>query len=294
MIEVVQPAEMRAWSRAARAAGRRIGFVPTMGYLHEGHLRLFDRARQAADVVVASIFVNPIQFGPSEDFARYPRDLVRDRRLAEARGVDCLFVPATEAMYPVPPRVRVSPGSLADHLCGPRRPGHFEGVLTVVAKLFHLVEPDVAVFGRKDAQQAALVERMIRDLDFPVTCLVAPTVREADGLALSSRNAYLNPAERRAATALSRGLTAAHEAFLRGVRAAEDLLDAVRRVVEGEKLLRLEYVEAVDPVELAPVRLAGPDTLLAVAAWAGSTRLIDNIVLGQGIEGDERLGADSA
>jgi pantoate--beta-alanine ligase len=291
VIEIVQPADMRAWSRSARMAGRRIGFVPTMGYLHEGHLRLFDRARQAADVVVASIFVNPIQFGPAEDFERYPRDLARDRALAEARGVDCLFAPSTEAMYPVAPRVRVTPGPLADHLCGPRRPGHFEGVLTVVAKLFHLVEPDVAVFGRKDAQQAVIVRRMIQDLDFPVTCLVAPTVREPDGLALSSRNAYLNPDERRAATALSRGLAAAHAAFAGGERQAEALIAAARRVIEAERLLRLEYVEAVDPEELVPVSTAAPETLLAVAAWAGSTRLIDNIVLGQGLAADEWIGA---
>jgi len=260
-----------------------------MGYLHEGHLRLVDRARQVADEVVVSVFVNPLQFGPSEDFARYPRDLERDRSLLSARGADCLFVPGVDALYPRQPVVRVLPGSLGDHLCGPWRPGHFEGVLTVVAKLFHVAEPDVAIFGRKDAQQAVIIRRMVSDLDFPVEIVVAPTVREADGLALSSRNAYLTPEERRAASALSRGLSAGHEAFRRGISAAADVVAEVRRVVEREALLRLEYVEAVDPSTLAPVSRVAHDTLLALAARAGATRLIDNIVLGDGLAADERL-----
>src|SRR5216110_1378638 len=204
MHELTSPKEMRAWSRAERARGRRIGFVPTMGFLHQGHLHLVDRAKQRADHVVLSIFVNPLQFGPTEDLALYPRDLERDRRLAAERGVDCLFVPDTSVMYPVEPLVRVNPGPMADTLEGAARPGHFAGVLTVVAKLFHMVEPDVAVFGRKDFQQAMLVRRMVTDLDFGLEVDIAPTVRELDGLALSSRNGYLDADQRRAALALSR------------------------------------------------------------------------------------------
>src|SRR5439155_133517 len=182
---------MRSWSRAERSRRHTIGFVPTMGYLHEGHLRLVDRARELCDAVVMSIFVNPLQFGPHEDFARYPRDLDRDRALAADRHVTCLFVPTAAEIYPTEPQVRLAPaGPLADALEGAVRPGHFAGVLTVVAKLFHMVEPDVAVFGRKDFQQATLVQRMVRDLDFPTAIKVAPTVRELDGLALSSRNRY--------------------------------------------------------------------------------------------------------
>jgi pantoate--beta-alanine ligase len=206
--ELTTIAEMRSWSRAERSRRHTIGFVPTMGYLHEGHLRLVDRARELAERVVVSIFVNPLQFGPHEDLARYPRDLPRDRSLAEARGVDCLFVPDAAAMYPDELLVRVVPGPppVADTLEGMARPGHFTGVLTVVAKLFHIVEPDVAVFGRKDFQQAMLVRRLVQDLDFALTIDIAPTVRELDGLALSSRNAYLNPDERRSALVLSRAL----------------------------------------------------------------------------------------
>ena len=216
MLEITRLDAMRAWSRAERARGRRIGFVPTMGALHEGHLRLVDRARQRADRVVLSVFVNPLQFGPTEDFATYPRDLARDRGLAEARGVDLLFIPDGKAMYPGDPVARVVPGAMAESLEGAARPGHFAGVLTVVAKLFHLVEPDVAVFGRKDFQQAMLVRRMVQDLDFPVEIEIAPTVRELDGLALSSRNAYLNLDERRAALALSRALRAVEQGWRGG------------------------------------------------------------------------------
>src|SRR3989442_12432211 len=199
---------MRSWSRSERSRRHPFGFVPTRGYLHQGHLRLVDRARQLAERVVVSIFVNPLQFGPTEDLAHYPRDLPRDRQLALAREVDCLFVPDATAMYPGEPLARVVPGPVADTLEGAARPGHCPGCLTVVAKLFHIVEPDVAVFGRKDFQQAMLVKRLVQDLDFPLTIDVAPTVRELDGLALSSRNTYLNGDERRAAVALSRALRA--------------------------------------------------------------------------------------
>src|SRR5213594_2855061 len=205
MHELTTPKDMHAWSRAERARGRRVGFVPTMGALHEGHLRLVDRAKERTDRVVLSIFVNPLQFGPKEDFTKYPRDLARDRTLASERGVDCLFVPALEAVYPQEPLVRIASGPMADTLEGAARPGHFSGVLTVVAKLFHMVEPDVAVFGRKDFQQAMLVRRMVTDLDFGLEIDIAPTVRELDGLALSSRNSYLDADQRRAALASRRG-----------------------------------------------------------------------------------------
>ena len=289
MIEIADPAAMRSWARRERAAGRRVGLVPTMGSLHEGHLRLVDRARRLSDRVVVSAFVNPLQFGPGEDYDRYPRDPARDRAFAESRGVDCLFMPGREAMYPEVPAVRFAAGDLVAHLCGPRRPGHFEGVLLVVAKLLHVVEPDVAVFGRKDAQQAILISRMVADLTFPVTIEIAPIVREADGLALSSRNMYLGPAELRAAVALSAGLESAHQAFGNGERSPAALLRRVREVVNGHPAVALEYVEAVDPRTLQPVATAGPDTLLAVAAQVGPARLIDNIVLGEGLAADERL-----
>src|SRR3989441_9805420 len=216
MHEITELREMRAWSRAEREKGRRIGFVPTMGSLHEGHLRLVDRARDHADRVVLSVFVNPLQFGPRYDAGRYPGSLARDRGLAAEREVDCLFMPDPAAMYAAEPLVRISPGPMAETLEGAARPGHLAGVLTVVAKLFHIVEPDLAVFGRKDYQQALLVRQMVRDLDFPVEIDVAPTVRELDGLALSSRNAYLDPDQRRAALALSRALRAVEQAWRGG------------------------------------------------------------------------------
>jgi len=285
VIELVSPAEMRAWSRARRADGARIGFVPTMGALHDGHLQLVDRARAAADTVVMSIFVNPLQFGPTEDLDRYPRDLARDRALARDHAVDCLFVPAAVDMYPPGAVVRVTPGALAAHLCGPHRPGHFEGVLTVVAKLLHIVEPDVAVFGRKDAQQARLIARMAADLDFPVDVLIGATVREADGLALSSRNAYLSADHRRQAGAIPAALADAHTRFLGGERDAAALCAALRRRLEQAGLV-VEYVEAVDPDRLEPVATVAGDTLVAVAAQVGTTRLIDNIILGDGLAAD--------
>jgi len=285
VIELAGVADMRAWSRARRAAGRRLGFVPTMGYLHEGHLRLVDRARLAADTVVMSVFVNPLQFGPGEDLDRYPRDLARDRELAASRGVDCLFVPAASEMYSPQATVRVTPGALADHLCGPRRPGHFVGVLTVVAKLFHIVEPDVAVFGRKDIQQARLIARMAADLDFAVEVVVAPTTRESDGLARSSRNAYLTPAERRQAASIPAGLGDAHARFLAGERDPAALTGRLQRTLSVAGL-EVEYVELVDPDRLQPLVTATPDAVLALAARAGRTRLIDNIVLGDGLAAD--------
>lgn len=285
MVQLLEsPSQMHAWSRAERARGRRIGLVPTMGFLHEGHLRLVDRARERCDRVVLSSFVNPLQFGPGEDFATYPRDPERDRTVAAERGVDCLFVPDGKAMYPTPPLVRVHPGPMADTLEGAARPGHFAGVLTVVAKLFHLVEPDIAVFGRKDFQQAMLVRQMAADLSFAVEIDVAPTVRELDGLALSSRNSYLNPDQRRTALALSRALRTVEQVWRGGEADARAL---VRR---GQEALQVpgvtpEYVALVDE-QLRPVARVDARSVVVIAARVGTTRLIDNVVLGEGIGSD--------
>ena len=284
MIELETLPDLRRWVRAERAAGRRIALVPTMGYLHEGHLRLVDAARERAERVVMSIFVNPLQFGPTEDLARYPRDLPRDRALAQDRGVDALFVPTVEIMYPAGSEIRVVPGPTGDHWEGAARPGHFAGVLTVVAKLFHLVEPDVACFGRKDIQQATLVRQMVRDLDWPLEIVVVPTVREPDGLALSSRNAYLEPDDRRAALALSGALREAHDAFRAGERHAGALLARMQRRLATTPAVAVEYVAIVEPVRLQPVETAEPETVVVLAARVGRTRLIDNIVLGEGLD----------
>jgi pantoate--beta-alanine ligase len=285
MIELETMADLRRWVAEARAAGRRIALVPTMGYLHEGHLRLVDEARARADAVVMSVFVNPLQFGPTEDLARYPRDLARDRELARGRGVDALFLPTEAMMYPPGSEIRVVPGRTGERWEGAARPGHFTGVLTVVAKLFHLVQPDVATFGRKDIQQATLVRQMVRDLDWPLEIVVVPTVREPDGLALSSRNAYLGAADRRRAVVLSAALDAAHQAFQGGERAAAAIEQRVRRTLEREPTVAVEYVAVADPTTLAPVDPVTAETVVAVAARLGGTRLIDNIVLGTGLGG---------
>jgi len=282
-------AEMRAWSRSERSRGHTIGFVPTMGYLHQGHLRLVDRARELAHRVVVSIFVNPLQFGPTEDLARYPRDLPRDRELALAREVDCLFVPDAAAMYPGEPVARVIPGPVADTLEGAVRPGHFTGVLTVVAKLFHIVEPDVAVFGRKDFQQAMLVKRLVKDLDFALTIEVAPTVRELDGLALSSRNTYLSPDERRSALALSRALRTLEQTWRGGEADPARLQRAGLEAMRGPDVAP-EYCALVDE-DVQPVTRVTARTVAVIAARVGKTRLLDNVVLGEGIGADPRVRA---
>ena len=268
-------------SLQVRTSGRRLGFVPTMGYLHEGHLTLVDLACERADVVATSIFVNPLQFGPGEDLAAYPRDPHRDLALLEVRGTDLAFLPGVEEVYPGgPPRVTVDPGALGDRLCGAFRPGHFRGVLSVVAKLFGLVRPDLAVFGRKDFQQLTLIERMSRELELGVQIVPGPTVREPDGLAMSSRNSYLRPAERAAAPALARALGDAAARFERGERSAPALLAGVSEAVRAAALLELQYAEVVDPVSLDPVDPVEPGSVLALAAFCGRTRLIDNVTLG--------------
>lgn len=280
MIAATQIAELRRILADVRAGGGRIGLVPTMGYLHEGHLSLCDTARESADFVVMSIFVNPLQFGPGEDLDRYPRDLARDAAMAEARGVNLLFTPAAAEVYPAgPSAVRVVAPALADRLCGRFRPGHFEGVLTVVAKLFNMVGPDVAVFGRKDLQQAVLIRRMVRDLDFPLDVRVAPLVRERDGLAMSSRNVYLSAGDRAAALSLHRALQAAQAAFSAGERGPAALADAARMILDRQDGVSIEYVEVIDVDTLDTPEQARPGDAVAVAARVGATRLIDNHLL---------------
>ena len=271
--------EMRAACRDVRRGGKRLGFVPTMGALHEGHLSLVRAARTKCDVVAASIFVNPTQFGPTEDLAKYPRTFDRDRELLEKEGVELLFVPSVEEMYPAGAVTWVTVDGLSDKLDGRSRHGHFRGVTTVVAKLFHVVEPDAAFFGEKDAAQAAIIRRMVRDLNFPVEIVACPIVREHDGLAMSSRNAYLDPQQRKQALVLHRSLMRAKGIWEGGECSAEKLLAVGREEFAAEKSVRLDYFEIVDPDSLDPVRSADKGTLIAVAAFVGTTRLIDNIRL---------------
>jgi pantoate--beta-alanine ligase len=271
--------EMTEIAAAARAAGRRTGFVPTMGALHEGHLSLIARARGDCDEVVTSIYVNPLQFGPREDFAAYPRDLERDSALCRDAGVTFLFAPSEGEVHLPDHRTWISVAGLEDVLCGRTRPGHFKGVATVVAKLFAIVQPHAAFFGEKDAQQLRIIRRMVRDLHLGVEIVGCPTVRAADGLALSSRNAYLSPAERAAAPVLHRALAAAAEAARAGERDAARLAAGVRAAIAAEPLARLDYAEAVDDDTLEPVAAIRGRVLLAVAAYFGRARLIDNVVL---------------
>jgi pantoate--beta-alanine ligase len=268
-------AELRAGIAAARSGGATVALVPTMGALHDGHLALVARARELADVVVVSIFVNPLQFGPSEDLDRYPRTLEDDVAKLDALGVEFVFAPATDEMYPDgPSRTRVVAGKVGTLFEGASRPGHFDGVLTVVAKLLNIVQPDVVLFGQKDAQQVFLVRRMVADLNLPLTVEVVTTVREPDGLALSSRNRFLDAEQKRAALGLSRALAAASSSAERGVGAA---LEAARATLAQEAVVRLDYLEAVDPATFLPVgeNHHGAATVI-VAARVGETRLIDN------------------
>ena len=280
MIVARTRAELARGLEQLRAGGRTVGLVPTMGYLHEGHLSLVDLAHERAGAVAASVFVNPIQFGPGEDLASYPRDAERDLRMLEARQTDLVFLPADQEMYPDgAPTNTVDPGRAGTVLGGAYRPIHFRGVLTVVAKLFGLFQPDVAVFGRKDFQQLVLIQRMARDLEMPIEIVGGAIVRESDGLAMSSRNAYLSAEERSAAPLLQRGLGEARDRFRSGERSAGALLDAVRAVVGRSPLLRLQYAEVVDARTLDPVDPAPSGAVLALAAFCGRTRLIDNVVL---------------
>jgi pantoate--beta-alanine ligase len=296
-------AEVHSACGAATHEGRHLGFVPTMGALHQGHLSLVRAAKTQADVVAVSIFVNPSQFGPNEDFSKYPRMFERDCELLEKEGVDLLFVPSVEEMYPDGTVTWVTVEGLSDKLCGRSRPGHFRGVTTVVAKLFNIVEPDLAFFGQKDAVQLAIIRRMVRDLHFPVQIVGCPIVREPDGLAMSSRNAYLDPTQRQSALALHGALLEIQNRFHRGERNPQRLISAGKQVILKESAVGLDYLEIVDPDSLEqisqtawgqppkparseaegavqpsatrPPRMA----LVAIAAFVGTTRLIDNIAL---------------
>ncbi|MBK8791009.1 MAG: pantoate--beta-alanine ligase [Holophagaceae bacterium] len=271
-------ADLRALLRPLREAGKRIGFVPTMGFLHEGHEALIRQSAARCDATVVSIFVNPTQFGPSEDLANYPKDLERDQNLCLEAGTTVLFLPEASEIYPTGFQTHVEPGRLAEPLCGRFRPGHFRGVATVVAKLFNMVEPDLAFFGQKDFQQTVVIRRMARDLNLPVDVVVVPTIREADGLALSSRNAYLDEDARRRALRLSEGLLAAKAAFEAGERNGAKLVEIARKPLAGVD--SVQYLELVDTQNLEPIQNSvDRSAVLCVAAYVGSTRLIDNVLL---------------
>jgi pantoate--beta-alanine ligase len=290
MIVIERVSELREHCDRARAQGRSVGLVPTMGFFHAGHRSLMRAARAENDLVVVTLFVNPTQFAPGEDLSRYPRDLEGDRSAAEIEGVDMLFVPPVEEVYPDgPPRTTVHVAGLTEGMCGVGRPTHFDGVTTVVAKLFSIVGPCTAYFGRKDYQQVAVITRMTRDLELPVKVVSRPLVREPDGLAMSSRNAYLDAEQRSAALVLHQALTAVADAVRDGERDASRLCDAVRAAVAEVPQVRLEYVEARDARTLELVERITDDTVLALAAQVGRTRLIDNVVLhtaGSAVEAD--------
>lgn len=272
-------AEVRQWVKERREQKQSIGFVPTMGYLHEGHLTLARRARECCEAVIMSIFVNPTQFGPQEDFERYPRDLERDLKLAGEVGVDAVFAPEVAEMYPPGYATYVEVEGLTAILCGASRPGHFRGVATVVTKLFNIVQPDRAFFGQKDYQQAVVIQRLVQDLNIPVEIITVPTVREPDGLALSSRNKYLNAEERKQALSLYRALKLGEKMILSGERRVEVVQQAMAREISSQPLARIDYVSINDAETLKPLEEIGGKVLLAVAVWIGKTRLIDNLVV---------------
>lgn len=279
MAVLVRPTDAHRWSDVRRRAGLRIGFVPTMGALHDGHLALIDEARRHADAVVVSIFVNPLQFDVAADFDRYPRPIDDDLDACRAAGVDAVYAPTAAAMYPPGFQTHVEPGALADRLEGAHRPGHFRGVTTVVTKLFAAVRPHVAVFGQKDAQQLAIVRQMTDDLDLGVEIVGLPTVREPDGVAMSSRNRRLTAEQRAAAVCIVRGLRHAEQRVLDGERSIDVLADAVRAAVHAEPLARLEHVEIVHPRTLEPLARLDDQALVLTAVWFGEVRLIDNVTV---------------
>jgi len=268
--------DMTSFSYDARRTSKRVGFVPTMGALHEGHLSLVRAAREHSDIVVVSIFVNPTQFGPNEDFAKYPRSFDQDKAMLEREGVDCIFYPSVEEMYPPGATTWVTVEGLSDKLDGRSRPGHFRGVSTVVSKLFNIVQPQAAFFGQKDAAQVAIIRKMVLDLNFPVKIVVCPIVRESDGLAMSSRNAYLTPEQRRQAIVLSRALQRVQQLIAQGHDSAEELIRAGTQAMSAEPEVKLDYFEIVHPDTLDPVQYVREGALVAVAAYVGTTRLIDN------------------
>lgn len=279
MTLVTDISKMRRLSLAAKAEGKTIGFVPTMGYLHEGHLSLIRAARAETDLVVVSIFVNPTQFAPGEDLERYPRDLERDKRLAQSAGADIIFHPSPSEMYPQDFSTYVEETALSKHLCGLSRPTHFRGVTTVVLKLFNIVQPDIAYFGQKDAQQALIIKRVVRDQNAPTRIKVLPTVREADGLALSSRNEYLSPDERKEATILYRALMEAKKRVRMEEIDASRIKEAVCRMIESLPGAKIDYVSVVDRDSLEDINELQGNILIALSVFIGKTRLIDNIEL---------------
>ncbi len=279
MLTLTSAAEVTAVSKEAHRAGKRVGFVPTMGALHEGHLSLVRTARAQSDVVIASVFVNPTQFGPNEDFSRYPRQPERDSAMLAAEKTDYLFMPSTEEMYPAGATSWVTVEGLSEKLDGRSRPGHFRGVTTVVSKLFNIVQPDFAFFGQKDAAQGAIISKMVRDLNFDVQIVICPIVRESDGLAMSSRNAYLTPEQRKQATVLYRALMRVQSLVDRGEASSARLHVAGTQVMAEESAVKLDYFEIVNRETLDPVSGVFNGALIAVAAYVGSTRLIDNIVV---------------
>ncbi|MGA1862797.1 pantoate--beta-alanine ligase [Deferribacter thermophilus] len=269
-------AEMKKISQDFKNNGYKIGFVPTMGYLHEGHLSLVRQAKKENDKVVVSIFVNPLQFGPNEDLDKYPRDLERDKAILEKEGVDVLFYPSVEEMYPKDFLTKVSVGKITEVLCGASRPGHFDGVCTVVTKLFNIVKPDNAYFGKKDYQQLKVIERFVKDLDMDVNIVGMPIVRESDGLAMSSRNVYLNEEERKSALSLNRSFKIVEDALAEGVRSAGEIKKRVIDFISSHPYTKIDYVEIVDPESLEKVEDIKDKFLLALAVFVGKARLIDN------------------
>ena len=270
---------MKEVVNSLKLEGKTIGLVPTMGYLHQGHLSLVRESLHQADQTVVSIFVNPTQFGPAEDYHQYPRDLKRDAKILEKEGVDFIFAPEVKEMYPEGYKTYVQVEKLQDRLCGRSRSGHFRGVCTVVLKLFNIVKPDLAFFGQKDAQQAIILKKMVKDLDLDVRIKVLPIVRDKDGLALSSRNTYLNPDQRKAALSLSRSLKMAEEMIKKGERKAEKIIKRIKEIIEKEPLARLDYAEIVELEELNPVTKIDQDVLIALAVFIDRVRLIDNTII---------------
>ena len=276
---ITQINEMRSVVSGIKSRGKTIGFVPTMGYLHEGHLSLVRESFREADVTVVSIFVNPTQFGPREDFMEYPRDMNRDSEILEREGVDYLFAPPADEMYPERYKTYVEVHDLQDKLCGRSRPGHFRGVCTVVLKLFNIINPDISFFGQKDAQQAIILKRMVQDLNLEVKIEVLPIIREEDDLALSSRNTYLGQEERKAALSLSKSLKEAQSMIEDGQRDSEAIIKRIRELINMEPLAKIDYVEIVDTDKLDPIARIEKEALVALAVFIGKVRLIDNTIL---------------
>ncbi len=279
MIEITKVKDMQELSKNWKKNSFKIAFVPTMGYLHEGHLSLVRLAKKLGDKIVVSIFVNPLQFGPSEDFREYPRDLKRDKNLLEKEGVDVVFVPETEEMYPEGFQTYVEVTEITRGLCGAFRPGHFKGVTTVVLKLFNIVKPDIAIFGEKDYQQLQVIKRMVKDLNLDIEIIGAPTVREKDGLAMSSRNTYLSPEERKSALSLYKSLLLAEELVKKGERDPFKIKEKMIEFIQSYPFTQVQYIEFVDPETLEPVKIIDKPVVCALAVFVGKARLIDNMLI---------------